>query len=126
EDAALRAGKINPLIRGVDAVQRPHFPRPVRDLLEQLSIGAVVIEVLVAAGLAEPEKRSVFEPHRIAVRLDPRLGRLAEELLRRAAAGVRGTEVEPRLLAVLNLIDEAMVGTPRHPDNEKVAGAVRL
>src|SRR5207244_5948424 len=96
------------------------------DLFEQIAVGAEAIEVLVAAALAEPEKRSVFEPHRIAVRLDPRLRRLAEKLLRRAAAAIRGIEVEPRLLPILNLIDESIIGTPRHSHNQEIARAVRL
>ena len=46
----------------VDAVQRAHFPLAVRDLPDQRAVAAVVVEVLEAGALAEPQEAAVLQP----------------------------------------------------------------
>ena len=88
--AALGAGEVDPARCLVDAVQGAHFPRPVGHLFDQVAVGRVVIDVLEAGPLAQPEKRSVLQPDRVVlVPIDPRLARLAEDRPRGAAVEAR-------------------------------------
>ena len=129
QDAALGAGEVDPIVGIVDAVKRSHFPRPCGDLFLERAICCVLVEMFETASLAQPQERTVLEPGDllIVIGLDPRFGRFTEQSLRRAAANVGGVDVEPCLLAILNLIDDfGAVGHPVDGDNEEIAAAVTL
>ena len=84
-----------------------------------------MVEMAPPISLAEPEKRAVLQPDRIDARvlpsLDPCLARLPENRPRVACSGVGAVEVEPRLRAVLNLINDlAAVRCPAHADDEEI------
>ena len=77
--------------------------------------------MLEAAPLAEPQKRAILEPDRVAVLVHPRLGRFAKQRSNASGFGVSQIQVEPRLLAVLNLIDDVPgIWCPVHVDDEEV------
>src|SRR5205807_4444743 len=59
-----------------------------------------------AAALAEEQERAVLEKVRWAGVLDPRLRRIAEQHSRSTACAINGTEIEPRLGAVLDVVED--------------------
>src|SRR5581483_1851965 len=98
--------EIDPAVLLVDALQFGDFPLAFRHLSDQRAVGLVVIEVLIAVARAQPEERAVGEERRIVDRIDPRLRRLAENRPAPLAIEPDDVEIEPGLLAVLNLIRE--------------------
>ena len=108
-------------------MERAGVPLAAGDLPPQRAVAVVVIEVLPAGALADPQERPVAEPRRRAVLGDPRLGRLAQQRLRVAAVERRGVQVEPGLLAVLHLVDDAAaVRHPAHVDDEVLRRGVAI
>src|SRR2546430_13623248 len=83
EDAAFGAGEVDPIAVVIDSVQRAHFPRTVRDLFLERSVGGVLIEMFESAAFAQPEERSVLEERHllVVVGLDPCFCRLSEHRL---------------------------------------------
>src|SRR5438105_2100472 len=84
-----------------------------------------MIDVPESRFFAHPEEAAVLEPHRIVAALDPSLARLAKQSLRCAAFEIGRIEIEPCLLAILNLIDDAAaVRRPIDVDDQEVASGV--
>src|SRR5207249_10097657 len=74
-----------------------------------------------------PQKRSVLEPRRIAVGIDPCFRGFAKQSFRISSGGICDFQIEPRLFAVLNLIEHFVaVRCPIDGHNEEVAAAVTL
>ena len=96
------------IARFVDAVHSAHVPAAVGDLADERSVGLVLIEMLEPAALAEPEERAVLQPDRIAVLVDPRGRCFAKHTSRASIRGIYQIQVEPRLLAILDLVDDLL------------------
>src|SRR5436190_15150620 len=108
DDGALGAGEVDPIVVFVDAVEHAGFPWPVGDLLLERSVSGVLIDMEESTALAEPQERAVLEECHllIVIGLDPRLSRFAEESLGIAAVCIDRIDVEPRLFAIGNLIED--------------------
>ena len=123
--AALGARPVDPAHPLVDAVHSAHFPLAAGDLPHEGAVGPVVVEVLPPGALAQPQEGAVREPARGAVDVDPRLRRLAQQRRRSARLRVGDVEVEPRLLAVLDLVHDApAVRRPADADDQRLAPVV--
>ena len=86
----------------------------------QCSVGGVAVQVPPARPLANPEERSIAEPQRRAVDVDPRVRRLPEEALDLARVRFRPVQIEPGLLPILHLEDDVpAVGRPSDVHDER-------
>ena len=79
--AVFGAGEVDRSLPVIDFIKRADVPITFRDLPDQLSVSAVVIDVLPAIATAEPKKRTVIQPAQTFIDdFDPGLARLAEEV----------------------------------------------
>ena len=105
------------------AVERA-APTPRWCLLQELAV-PVVVQVLPPAALAQPEERSVGEPARRAVHVDPRFGGLPQQARGPTRVRERQVQVEPGLLPVLHLEHHApAVRRPPDVDDQWLARRV--
>jgi hypothetical protein len=122
---ALGPRQIHVTLGFVDAVERARLPFAVGDLTDRRAVGLVVIQVLPAAPLREPQEAAVLQPARRPEVVHPRLGRLAEQRLDVAARRVAEVEIEPALLAVLDLEHDLLrIRRPRHVHDQELDGRV--
>ena len=117
--------EVHPAVAFVDAVDGPDIPLATSDWCSKGPIGFVAIEMLPTRTIADPQERAVLEPPHCSVDIDPSLGRLPEQRQRPCAAGRHRVDVEPRLLAILNLIHHSMaVRRPVHVDDQEIGGRI--
>src|SRR5204863_2947774 len=103
-------------------VQGARLPLPVRHLADEGAVGAVAIDVPETGAVAEPQERAVVQPPGTAGVIHPRLAGLLYHRPRWPILGARDVELEPGLLAVLDLEgDPPAVGSPAHVADEVLA-----
>src|SRR4030095_1402457 len=79
-----------------------YVPVTVRDLLDEFSVGSIVIEVRPAAPVTEPKKRTIFQPAQtIVVDSDPGPGRFPKQVGRLTVFTIRGIQIQKSLFTVL-------------------------
>src|SRR5258708_6878201 len=114
------AGEIDPSALFVDDMQVVDLPLAGGDGPLQLAVAAEVIEMFPAAALAQEQERAVLQEVRWAGVLDPCLRRVSEQHSRSPPAATDGTEVEPRLGAVLDVVEDLpAIRAPADTDDQR-------
>src|SRR5690348_18219798 len=70
------------------------------------------VQVAETAALGRPDERAILQEAQVAVKVDPDVRLLGEEQRPRAAARVVQPQVQPKLVAALDLDGELAVGPP--------------
>ena len=123
--APLRRGEVGDVVCLVHTEEGADLPASGRNLLQHLARCAVAVQVFEAAAFAEPEEGAVLQPHGIAVLVDPRGRRLSKHTSCAPVRSVGQIQVEPRLLAVLDLMNDLRrVRRPADVDNQKLGRRV--
>src|SRR5439155_26903947 len=119
--AALGPREVDPARGLVHTVHGACLPLPVRHLADERAVGAIVIDVPEAGTVAGPQERAVFQPPGTAGIVHPRLAGFLDHRAQRLIPA-REVEVEPGLLAVLDLEDDVpAVGRPAHVADQVLA-----
>src|SRR5438094_207432 len=118
--AVLAAAEIDRSLPFIHAIQRPHIPITFRYLRDQLSVGAVVINLLPAIAAAQPKKRTILQPTQSFVdSFDPGFAGFAKQVRRLAVTWIRSVQIERSLFAILRLKPNFLaVGKPADPHDQ--------
>src|SRR5712692_7087808 len=93
--AVLRAAEINSSLSLFHLVQRTHVPISVCDLLDEFAVRAIMKEMSPAAAIAEPEKRSIFQPAQAVIySFDPGFGLFAKHCGGLSVVRVGGIQIK--------------------------------